>query len=224
MRSAASWMRAWSAAHAAGIGLSARRRGEHVACRPLRRTPESLRALVAAQVPRLEAHHRAVGELAGIVARDLGLGPADVEAVVRAARVHDVGKVDVPAAILDKRGPLDEHELAAMREHTVIGQRMLAACPELRDTADVVRATHERWDGSGYPDALRGEEIPLGARIIAVCDAYDAMTSERPYRPARTSEQALAELHRGAGRRYDPRIVPVLLAAVARLSPRRGPS
>jgi two-component system, cell cycle response regulator len=140
---------------------------------------------------------------------------------VRAAAVHDIGKVAVPAAVLTKPGPLDARELAAMRRHTVVGQRILLADAELRPLAAMVRASHERWDGSGYPDGLRGEEIPLGSRIITICDAYDAMTNERPYRPARAAGEALAELHRGAGRRYDPRIVQVFLSA-ARLS--GGPS
>ncbi len=220
MRSAVSRRRAWSAARAAALQLS-HRRGDIGVVRPeFAGTRDALLALVSERVPRLEAHHRAVAELAGEVARDLGLPEAEREAVVRAARVHDVGKVVVPRGILDKGGPLNTHELEIMREHSVVGQRMLAACEGLGDVAGLVRSTHERWDGSGYPDALAGEDIPLGARIIAVCDAYDAMTNERPYRPARPSHEALAEVRRGAGRRYDPRIVPVFLAAVARLSGR----
>jgi HD-GYP domain-containing protein (c-di-GMP phosphodiesterase class II) len=224
MRSAASRKRASSAARAAALHLSHSRRGDIGVVRPEEAaSAEALLALVAERVPRLESHHRAVGELAGEVARELGLPEAEREAVVRAARMHDVGKVVVPRSILDKTGPLNAHELEIMREHSVAGQRMLDRCDGLGREASLVRSTHERWDGSGYPDALAGEEIPLGARIIAVCDAYDAMTSERPYRPARSPRRALAEVRRGAGRRYDPRIVPAFLAAVARLSG-RGPA
>ena len=210
-------MRARSAAHAAvPVAPSSRRQG--CSAVPAGRSPLALRALLAQRVPRLELHHRAVAELAGIVADDLGLARVERDDVVRAAGLHDIGKIAVPTAIIDKPGALDAHELAVLREHTIVGHRILSADPGLRPIAGLVRSSHERWDGSGYPDGLRGEQIPLGARIIAICDAYDAMTNERPYRAARPVADAIAELCRGAGRRYDPRIVPVFLAAVARLS------
>jgi two-component system cell cycle response regulator len=217
MRSPASRMRASSAACPAGRAAPARRR-DAVPAVPAGRSPEALLALLALGVPRIERHHRAVAGLAGVVADDLGLARAERDEVVRAGSMHDIGKIAVPAAILDKPEVLDPHELAVMREHTIVGHRILSADAGLRQIAGLVRSSHERWDGSGYPDGLRGEEIPLGARIITICDAYDAMTQERPYRPARPVADALAELRRGAGRRYDPRIVPIFLAAIARLS------
>ena len=110
----------------------------------------------------------------------------------RAAELHDVGKVGIPDAILDKPGPLDDEEWEFMRQHTVLGERILGAAPALRPVAAIVRSTHERWDGRGYPDGLVGEEIPLGSRIVAACDAYEAMTNDRPYRERRDPESARA--------------------------------
>jgi two-component system cell cycle response regulator len=101
-----------------------------------------------------------------------------------------------------------------MRQHTVVGERILAAAPALRPVAKLVRSSHERWDGGGYPDNLAGTDIPLGARIIAVCDAFDAMTSDRPYRAGATAEEALAELRRCAGSQFDPAVVDVFVAVV----------
>ena len=126
---------------------------------------------------------------------------------MRAAELHDVGKVAVPDAILSKPGPLSEAEWGYMREHTIVGDRILSAAPALEGVAKLVRASHERFDGRGYPDQLRGEEIPLGARIVTVCDAFHAMTSDRPYRPALAVQDALDELHRCAGRQFDPAVV-----------------
>ena len=121
------------------------------------------------------------------------------------AELHDIGKLAVPDAILNKPGPLDEGEWAFMRRHTLVGERILAAAPALLDVARLVRSSHERYDGSGYPDGLVGESIPLGSRVIAVCDAWDAMTTDRPYRRAMPREDALAELERCAGGAVRPR-------------------
>jgi HD-GYP domain-containing protein (c-di-GMP phosphodiesterase class II) len=148
-----------------------------------------------------------VAELARRVAVALGIKGDELEKVVRAAELHDVGKVAVPDAILSKPGPLSESEWGFMREHTIVGDRILSAAPALEDAAKLVRASHERYDGTGYPDRLRGEEIPLGARIVAVCDAFHAMTSERPYRRALAVSEALEELHRCSGAQFDPKVV-----------------
>ena len=110
------------------------------------------------------------------------MGPEGLDEVARAAELHDVGKIAVPDAILDKPGPLDPVEWSFMRRHPLIGERILLAAPALRPVARLVRSSHERWDGSGYPDGLTGDEIPLGARVVAVCDAFDAMTT-RPSLP-----------------------------------------
>ena len=118
-----------------------------------------------------------------------------------------MGKVALPDAILTKAGPLDDDELAFMRRHTVIGQSIIEAAPALRPVAALVRASHERWDGLGYPDGLAGDEIPLGARIVAVCDAWSAMLQQRPYGEVFEEAEALAELRRCAGSQFDPRVV-----------------
>ena len=117
-----------------------------------------------------------------------------LDELARAAELHDIGKVAIPDAILNKPGPLDDDEWSFMRRHTIIGERILGAAPALRPVARLVRASHESWDGNGYPDGLAGEEIPLGARIVAVCDAYHAMISDRPYREAMLPAEAVAEL------------------------------
>jgi diguanylate cyclase (GGDEF)-like protein len=132
--------------------------------------------------PDLQVRLRDIGELALAVGRELHMGPEGLDEVARAAELHDVGKIAVPDAILDKPGPLDPVEWSFMRRHPLIGERILLAAPALRPVARLVRSSHERWDGGGYPDGLRGDEIPLGARVVAVCDAFDAMTTHRPYR------------------------------------------
>jgi HD-GYP domain-containing protein (c-di-GMP phosphodiesterase class II) len=139
-----------------------------------------------------------------------------------AAELHDVGKVAIPDAILNKPGPLNEDEWAFMRRHTLIGERIVAAAPALCGVAKLVRASHERWDGGGYPDGIAGENIPLGARIVAVCDAYDAIVADRPYRGARSSAAALAELRRCAGTQFDPAVVEAFAAALADVEGDRG--
>ena len=131
----------------------------------------------------------------------------EVEEVRRAAELHDIGKVAIPEMILEKRGPLDPAEWWHIRRHTVIGERIVGAAPALGRVAKIVRSTHERHAGGGYPDDLSGEEIPLGARVVAVCDAFDAMTRTRPHRDAMHPERALAELERCAGDQFDPEVV-----------------
>ncbi len=160
--------------------------------------------------PELADHVRDVAELAVGVGARLGMADQALEEVARAAELHDVGKVAVPDAILDKPGPLEDDEWAFVRQHTLIGERILGAAPALRGAAQIVRSSHERWDGTGYPDGLAGEEIPLGARIVAVCDAFDALTSGRPYRAAVGTPAALERLRAGAGPQFDPRVVGAL--------------
>lgn len=176
-----------------------------------------MRAL-AERDPELSTHLATVADLAVAVARRLGLDPASVEEVRHAADLHDVGKVAIPDAILDKPGPLDDDEWVFMRRHTIIGERIVAAAPALSEVAVLVRASHERWDGGGYPDGLRGEEIPLGARIVAVCDSFDAMVADRPYRAPLSDADALAELERCGGSQFDPRVVAAFREAFAELS------
>jgi diguanylate cyclase (GGDEF)-like protein len=165
--------------------------------------------------PDLGAHVHDVGLLAAAVAAELGLGGRDLQHVRHAAELHDIGKVAVPRAILDKPGTLDADEWAFIARHTLIGERILGAAVALRPVATLVRASHEHFDGNGYPDGLRGAAIPLGARIVAVCDAYDAMTSERPDKAAMTPDEAIAELRRCAGTQFDPAVVETFRAVIA---------
>jgi HD-GYP domain-containing protein (c-di-GMP phosphodiesterase class II) len=139
----------------------------------------------------------------------VGVQLEDIQTLQLAGELHDIGKVAIPDAILSKPGPLDAKEWALVKGHTLIGERILAAAPALAQVAKLVRASHERFDGSGYPDGLAGEEIPLGSRIIAVCDAYDAMIGPRPYRLGMSEDVVIAELRRCAGEQFDPMIVEV---------------
>ena len=173
-----------------------------------------LRAL-AERHPGLEGHLGGVAHLAGAVGRHLGLEGEALEHVLVAAELHDVGKVAIPDAIINKPGPLDDDEWAFMRRHTLIGERIVAAAPALGGVAKLVRASHERWDGNGYPDAIAGQDIPLGALIVAVCDAYDAIVADRPYRRGRSAAEAMAELRRCAGSQFDPAVVDAFAAVLA---------
>jgi diguanylate cyclase (GGDEF)-like protein len=162
----------------------------------------------------LREHLTGVATLATRTAERLRLPDHEAKRIGLAAELHDVGKTALPDAILNKPGPLDEQEWDFMRRHTVIGERILLAAPSLAPTAELVRSSHEAFDGTGYPDALKGEEIPLGARIIAVCDAFDAMISTRAYRAAMAAGDAIAELRRCAGTQFDPEVVDVFCALV----------
>jgi HD-GYP domain-containing protein (c-di-GMP phosphodiesterase class II) len=179
-------------------------------------SPDRLTYELAERVPRMRGHHRAVAEMAAAVARGIGLTGERLHAVVRAAELHDVGKILVPDAILNKPASLDPAELELMRRHAIAGYLILTESGEPAPVAALVRSSHERWDGSGYPDGLSGEDIPLGSRIITICDAFDAMTHARPYRPARSVPEAVAELRAGAGVRYDPCVVDFFLDVVVR--------
>jgi HD domain-containing protein/GAF domain-containing protein len=149
-------------------------------------------------------HSRAVVGHATSVADLLGV-VSDARAEVKnVALLHDIGKISVPDAILLKEGPLDEHEWAVMRHHPIASEQLVAGVPGLRHLAPLVRAEHERWDGLGYPDGLAGEEIPLSSRITLVCDAFHAMTSDRPYRRSMSAEAARAEIEAGLGAQFCP--------------------
>jgi len=163
----------------------------------------------------LRDHVDDVAELAEAVARELGLDEETMTDVRRAATLHDIGKIAIPDAILHAPRALTADEWQYMRRHTIIGQRIINAAPGLSRVAAMVRSSHERYDGGGYPDALAGEDIPLGARIVAVCDAYDAMVTDRAYRAARPGHEALEELARCAGTQFDPRVVAAFAAVMA---------
>jgi HD-GYP domain-containing protein (c-di-GMP phosphodiesterase class II) len=157
--------------------------------------------------PDLHEHMTGVAQRSVLLARHLGLSAEAIDEIGRAAELHDLGKIAVPAEILHKPGPLDEEEWRFMRQHTIIGERILAAAPALGPVARLVRSSHERHDGCGYPDGLAGDEIPIGARVVALCDAYDAMVSDRAYRPGMAPEAALAEIERCRGTQFDPVVV-----------------
>ncbi len=176
------------------------------------RTHGVLMQVLSERTPDLHYHVSGVAQLVRDLGRDFGLGGDQLDELLRAAELHDVGKLAIPDAVLDKPGPLDESDWRLMHQHPAIGERILNADPVLQPVARIVRASHERWDGGGYPDGLAGEAIPLGARIIAACDAFDAMTSDRIYQAARSLPDALAELRRCAGTQFDPEVVHSLCA------------
>ena len=164
--------------------------------------------------PELGTHVQEVAHLAGLMGTRLEMSESDLADLVAAAELHDIGKAAIPDAILEKPAPLDGEERAFIERHTIIGERILASAATGRIVAAIVRATHERYDGRGYPDGLRGEQIPLSARIIAVCDAYEAMTSARVYQAAAPAQQALAELAQGAGSQFDPKLTDLFIELV----------
>jgi two-component system, cell cycle response regulator len=164
--------------------------------------------------PELDRHLDGVARLAAEVGHVLRLEAEDIDVLVRAAELHDIGKVAIPDEILRKSGRLTDAEWALMRKHTVIGERVLSAAPAMSQVAKLVRSTHERWDGGGYPDGLAGEEIPLGSRIILICDAYNAMTQGRPYREPMGAKRATEALREGAGTQFDPELVDLFVERV----------
>jgi two-component system cell cycle response regulator len=174
--------------------LSAGRSGPH----------EVLLRAFAEREPQLRAHLAGVAELAAAVGDELGLDDEKLEELRLAAELHDVGKLSIPDAVLLKPGPLSDEERSFVEQHTVVGQRILGGAPALRGVGDIVRSSHERWDGGGYPDGLKGEEIPLASRVIAICDAFSAMTTDRPYRRRLSRAEAIAELRACAGTQFDP--------------------
>ena len=159
-----------------------------------------------ALMPGTGGHCRRVSSYAAGVAKQLGLPSEQVARIRRAGAIHDIGKIETPTEIVNKPGPLSEEERAVVQKHSAVGARMVEGLGDRKLTA-IVRHHHERLDGTGYPDRLAGEEIPLGARIIAVADTFDAVTSTRAYRPARNHREALALLDAEAGTQLDPDVV-----------------
>jgi putative two-component system response regulator len=173
------------------------------------------RLVLAAELrdPETARHIVRLSRYSAVLARALAMSPGEAEVLAHAVTMHDVGKIGIPDSILLKRGALSAEERAVMQNHTLIGGRILAgSASELMQEGHVVALTHhERWDGSGYPRGLRGEEIPLAGRICSVIDVFDALTTERPYRPALAWEEAIEHMRRGRGRHYDPRLFDLFL-------------
>ena len=166
--------------------------------------------------PYTAEHSDGIVATACTTARALGASTAELLELRLAAPLHDLGKIRVPSSILAKPGPLTARDRLVIDRHPVWGAELLACVPGLEVVAGIVRFHHERWDGTGYPDGLSGARIPLASRIIAACDAYHAMTSDRPYRRAMSAEQAISELRANAGSQFDPQVVAELEKAVDR--------
>jgi cyclic di-GMP phosphodiesterase len=171
----------------------------------------SLATAVEAKDAYTERHTERVAATARRLGELLELPEADLDALYRGGMIHDIGKIGVSDAILLKPGPLNAGERRLMREHPLIGERIIRPLRSGADLLPIVRHHHERFDGRGYPDGLAGQEIPVSARVVAVCDSLDALTSDRPYRPGRSLEQSLDLLLRGAGTQWDPEIVDILV-------------
>ncbi len=174
-----------------------------------------LSGAIEARDPYTRGHSARVTALAEAIARRLGWSEERLESLRVGGPLHDIGKLAVSDEVLRKEGRLDDHELAQIREHPKIGAKLLLKVSALREAIPYVLYHHERWDGTGYPSGKAGDEIPLEARVLAVADAFDAMTSNRPYRRALTREQAMAEVERCAGTQFDPRIAQVFLELYA---------
>ena len=199
-------------------GLLAAFEHEERAQRLYRETLASLSNALEAKDAVTSQHTEEVVRLAVAVATELELDLEAVRNVELGAVLHDIGKVRVPEAILNKPGPLDDEEWTVMRTHPEVGERILEPIQSLRAILPIVRHHHERWDGAGYPDRLTGRAIPLGARVVAVCDAYRAMTEDRPYRKAMDEADARRELESCSGVQFDPDCVAALLRALDRRS------
>jgi HD-GYP domain-containing protein (c-di-GMP phosphodiesterase class II) len=175
---------------------------------------QALLAAIEARDSYTGDHSRSVVDLSVRVAHELALASREVEQVEQVALLHDVGKVAVPDAVLQKSGPLTEPEVELVRRHPVVGARIVGSVSELAHLAPAIRSGHERWDGGGYPDGLTGDEIPLLSRITFVCDAYDAMVSDRPYRKALVPPAAVSEVQLNAGSQFCPRAAAALLSVL----------
>jgi putative nucleotidyltransferase with HDIG domain len=161
--------------------------------------------------PGIASHSQRVTAFSIAICRALGVPKDQIDVIVRGASLHDIGMLGVPEAILRKPGALSAEETASMREHCNAGYQLLRKIPFLAHTAEVVFAHHERYDGTGYPRGLKGDRVPIGARICAVAEAFDTITSDRPYSKAQSLEAARAEIMKGSGRQFDPTVVRIFL-------------
>lgn len=179
-----------------------------------KQTFEKMTNLLGERDPYTASHSESVGDLSEEIAREMGLGTERINTIVSAARVHDIGKIGVPDEILLKPSELTEEEWEIMKQHPEIGADILSGLEIYQDAVDVVKYEHERWDGSGYPEGLEGEEIPLESRIIAAADIWDALTTERPYRGPLSEEEAKEVIRESRGEELDPEVAEALLEVV----------
>jgi putative two-component system response regulator len=164
----------------------------------------------------IQSHTERIGRWAAELGHRVGLSSADLQAVAYSILLHDLGRIGISESVMLKRGPLSDDELDMVRRHVEIGERIAGSLPGAERFGPIIRHHHERWDGAGYPDGIKGEDIPLGARIVALADAFDAIVRGRPYRAARTVEEAFDELRKHAGKQFDPGLVPLFIEEVGR--------
>ncbi len=183
------------------------------------------KGIIHALVKALEArdtytvgHSERVARYSVEIAKSLGLDRKEIDEIYWGAMIHDIGKLSIPEYILMKPGKLSSHEYEIVKNHTIVGEEMIKGYPWLSTLRKIVRNHHERWNGKGYPDGLKGEKIPLKARIVAVADAYDAMTSDRVYRKRLSVEYALSEIERETGKQFDPEIAKITVETFEKLS------
>jgi putative nucleotidyltransferase with HDIG domain len=181
-------------------------------------TVTSLALAIDAKDPYTQGHSPKVANYAALIAEGLGLGEEEIERIRLGGMLHDLGKVGVPEIILNKSGPLNPDEWETMKEHVQFGYKLLESLQPLAEVRAMVLHHHEMFDGSGYPEGRAGEDIPLGARVIAIADAYDTITSDRTYKKARSAQAALAEIERCAGAQFDPDLVRIFVAAMQEFS------
>ncbi len=172
-------------------------------------TVETLMSALEAKDSHTRLHSERVATIASDIARAVGLDEPDVRQITMGARIHDIGKIGIPDSILLKPEKLTDDEMAIIRQHPTMGVELLKGIKFMRDVLPIVKHHHERWDGRGYPDGLAGQDIPLWARIVGLADAYEAMTAGRPYKPAKTPEEALAEVEKFSGIQFDPKLARV---------------
>jgi HD-GYP domain-containing protein (c-di-GMP phosphodiesterase class II) len=179
-------------------------------------TVEALANALEASDEHMSSHARWITDLAVRLGAEMGLDQRALKRLELGALFHDIGKLGIPETILSKPAPLDPHEQALLELHPELGEKILAPIERLEEVRPIVRHCHERWDGDGYPDGLKGEEIPIESRIIFVCDAFHAMTTDRPYRRRLATEEACRRLAEGAGSQFDPHVIDVCLALFVR--------
>jgi putative nucleotidyltransferase with HDIG domain len=179
-------------------------------------TLEALVNALEAKDPYMRGHSARVADLSANIAAQVGLAEEEVEVVRHAGRLHDIGKIGTREAVMNKQGPLTPEEFEHIKQHVIIGTQILSPLAHLADIIGAVRSHHERWDGTGYPDGLRGEEIPIGGRVIGAAEVYDALTTSRPYQEKMTPEQAVERMADLSGTVLDPKVYDALNAIVAR--------